>query len=102
MTMSKLPPIHPGEILSEEFLGPMRISQSRLARDINVPHRRINEICRGKRGITPDSALRLGRYFGTSPEFWLNLQQRYDLERLKDRIEDRLEAEIRPLAHKAA
>ena len=100
--MAKLPPIHPGEILSEEFLSPMQISQSRLARDINVPPRRINEICLGKRGITPDTALRLARYFGTSAEFWMNLQQRYDLERRKDEIEERLRTEIRPLSGKAA
>ncbi len=100
--MNKLPPIHPGEILAEEFLIALRVSQSRLARDINVPPRRINEICLGKRGITPDTALRLARYFGTSAEFWMNLQQRYDLERLSDEIEDRLKAEIRPLAPRAA
>ena len=100
--MSKLPPIHPGEILTEEFLAAMQISQSRLARDINVPPRRINEICRGKRGISPDTALRLGRYFGTSAEFWMNLQQRYELERLKDEIEDRLRREIRPIPRQVA
>ena len=100
--MRKLPPIHPGEILTEEFLAPMQLSQSRLARDINVPTRRINEICLGKRRITPDTALRLGRYFGTSAEFWMNLQQRHDLERLKDEIEERLREEIRPLPPRAA
>ena len=100
--MAKLAPIHPGEILGEEFLSPMQISQSQLARDINVPPRRINEICLGKRGITPDTALRLARYFGTSAEFWMNLQQRYDLERRKDEIEERLRREIRPLSGKAA
>ncbi len=100
--MAKHPPIHPGEILGEEFLNPMQISQSRLARDINVPPRRINEICLGKRGITPDTALRLARYFGTSAEFWMNLQQRYDLECRKDEIEERLRREIRPRSGKAA
>ena len=100
--MSKLPPIHPGDILREEFLLPMAISQSRLARDINVPHRRINEICLGKRGITPDTALRFGRYFGISAEFWMTLQQRHDLELRKDEIEDRLSKEIRPLPPRAA
>ncbi|HJP21075.1 MAG: HigA family addiction module antitoxin [Alphaproteobacteria bacterium] len=100
--MSKLPPIHPGEILGEEFLKPMVISQSRLARDINVPPRRINEICLGKRGITPDTALRLARYFGVSAEFWMTLQQRYDLESLKDRIGDRLDREIRDRPRSAA
>ena len=100
--MSKLPPIHPGEILAHEFLMPMRISQSRLARDINVPPRRINEICVGKRRITPNTALRLAHYFGTSAEFWMNLQQRYDLERLKDEIDQRLRQEIRPRPPRAA
>ncbi len=102
MTVAKLVPIHPGEVLGEEFLRPMQISQSRLARDINVPPRRINEICLGKRGIPPDTALRLARYFGTSAEFWMNLQQRYDLERRKDEIEERLRREIRPRSGKAA
>ena len=100
--MAKLAPIHPGEILGEEFLSPMQISQSQLARDINVPPRRINEICLGKRGITPDTALRLARYFGTSAEFWMNLQQRYDLERRKDEIEELLRTEVRPRSGKAA
>ncbi|MAG96323.1 MAG: HigA family addiction module antitoxin [Alphaproteobacteria bacterium] len=100
--MSKLPPIHPGEILGEEFLKPMVISQSRLARDINVPPRRINEICLGKRGITPDTALRLARYFGVSAEFWMTLQQRYDLESLRDRIGNRLDREIRTRPRSAA
>ena len=100
--MSDRPPIHPGEILSEEFLVPMAISQSRLARDINVPPRRINEICLGKRSITPDTALRLARYFGMSAEFWMTLQQRYDLECAKDELEARLEREVRPLNRDAA
>ena len=100
--MKKVTPIHPGEILSEEFLVATGISQSRLARDISVPPRRINEICLGKRGVTPDTALRLAPYFGTSPEFWMNLQQRYDLERLKDEIDERLKREIRPLPGRAA
>ncbi|MFO7911072.1 MAG: HigA family addiction module antitoxin, partial [Desulfotignum sp.] len=83
--MSKqLPPIHPGEILIEEFLKPMGISQYRLAKDISVPPRRINEIVHGKRSITADTALRLGRFFGMSPQFWLNLQSRYDLEMTAD------------------
>ena len=100
--MSDRTPIHPGEILSQEFLIPMGISQSRLARDINVPARRINEICLGKRAITPDTALRLARFFGMSAEFWMNLQQRYDLERAKDEIEARLKQEVRPLRGEAA
>lgn len=74
--------IHPGEILQEEFLRPMGISQSQLARDIDVPHRRINEICVGKRAITTDTALRLSAYFGTTPEFWMNMQTIYDLQLL--------------------
>jgi len=76
-------PLHPGEILSEEFLIPMKISQSRLARDLDVPHRRINEITRGKRSVTPDTAMRLSLYFGTTPEFWMNLQTVYELRLLK-------------------
>ena len=91
----KLPPIHPGEILFEEFLEPMRISQYRLAKDINVPPRRINEIVLGKRAITPDTALRLSLYFGLSERFWMNLQTRYDLEVEKDRSQKRLEREVR-------
>ena len=100
--MSDRTPIHPGEILGEEFLIPMGISQSRLAREISVPPRRINEICLGKRAITPDTALRLARYFGMSGEFWMTLQQRYDLERAKDRLDARLEREVRPLDQEAA
>lgn len=80
MKSKKLPPIHPGEILMEEFLEPMGISQYRLAKNISVAPRRINEIIHGKRSITADTALRLGRFFGMSPQFWLNLQTRYDLE----------------------
>ena len=100
--MKKLSPTHPGEILVEEFLKPLVLSQSRLARDINVPPRRINEICLGKRGITPDTALRLGRYFGQSAEFWMQLQQRYDLETRRDQIATKLERDIRPLSPTAA
>jgi addiction module HigA family antidote len=91
---TKLPPIHPGEILLEEFLRPMEISQYRLARSISVPPRRINEIVHGKRNIMADTALRLSRFFGTSERFWLNLQLRYDLEVEKDRLGDRLDAEV--------
>jgi len=93
-----LPPIHPGEILLEEFLEPMGISQYRLAKDINVPPRRINEIVHGKRAITPDTALRLSRYFGLSERFWINLQARYDLEKEKDRLRDRLDKEVQVYA----
>jgi addiction module HigA family antidote len=92
---TKLPPIHPGEILMEEFLKPMVISQYRLAKDISVPPRRINEIVHGLRAISPDTALRLSRYFGLSERFWINLQTRYDLEMEKDRLQDRLEKEVR-------
>ena len=90
----EFPPIHPGEILMEEFLEPMEISQYRLAKDISVPPRRINEIVHGKRAITADTALRLGRYFGMSAHFWLNLQTRYDLERTEDYLSHRLEDEV--------
>jgi addiction module HigA family antidote len=89
-----LPPIHPGEILLEEFLQPLNISQYRLSKDISVPARRINEIVKGKRAITPDTALRLSRYFGLSERFWLNLQMRYDLELEKDRLRGILEQEV--------
>jgi addiction module HigA family antidote len=92
---NKLPPIHPGEILLEEFLEPMGISQYRLANDISVPPRRINEIVLGKRAITPDTALRLSLFFGLSERFWINLQTRYDIEMEKDRLEDRLAKEVR-------
>ena len=90
----KLAPIHPGEILLEEFLEPMGISQYRLAKDISVPPRRINEIVLGKRAITPDTALRLSLYFGLSERFWINLQTRYDLEVEKDKLQDRLKNEV--------
>ena len=90
----RLAPIHPGEILLEEFLKPLELSQYRLAKDINVPARRINEIVLGKRAISPDTALRLSRYFGLSERFWINLQTRYDLEREKDKLQDRLEKEV--------
>ena len=94
----KLPPIHPGEILLEEFLEPMGISQYRLAKDISVPPRRINEIVLGKRAITPDTALRLSLYFGLSERFWINLQTRYDLEVEKDKLQDRLKNEVQVYA----
>jgi addiction module HigA family antidote len=98
MSEQKLPPIHPGEILLEEFLKPMGISQYRLAKDISVPARRINEIVHGTRAISPDTALRLSRYFGLSERFWVNLQARYNLEVEKDRLEDRLDKEVRVYA----
>lgn len=93
-------PVHPGEILLEEFLEPMGISQYKLAKDISVPPRRINEIVQGKRSITADTALRLSRYFGLSERFWLNLQSRYDLEIEKDRLDARLVKEVRVLTLK--
>ena len=101
MSKRDFPPIHPGEILREEFLAPLGISQYRLAKEIHVPARRINEIVLKKRGISADTALRLGRYFGTTAQFWSNLQARYDLEVARDAIEDTLTQEIKPF-HKAA
>jgi addiction module HigA family antidote len=98
MTHKRLPPIHPGEILLEEFLNPMGISQYRLAKDTSVPTRRINEIVHGKRAITADTALRLSRYFGMSDRFWLNLQTAYDLEVKRDHLSGRLEKEVSVLA----
>ncbi len=98
MATTTLPPIHPGEVLLEEFLEPMGISQYRLAKDISVPPRRINEIVHGKRAVTADTALRLSRYFGTSDRFWLNLQAGYDLDVVRDRLGDRLESEVLPRA----
>ena len=89
-----MPPIHPGEILMKEFLEPMGITQYRLAKDINVAPRRVNEIVHGKRAITADTALRLSRYFGTSERFWMNLQTRFDMELQKDILGDRLEKEV--------
>jgi len=94
----KVAPVHPGEILLEEFLRPLQLSQYRVANDTSVPPRRINEIVHGKRAITADTALRLARYFGTSERFWLNLQARYDLEVEKDRLGDRLAKEVVVLA----
>ena len=98
MNKRKISPIHPGEILMEEFLKPMGISQYRLAKDISVPPRRINEIVHGNRGITADTALRLGRYFGISPQFWINLQAHFDLAHEEDRIGSRLDHEVHALA----
>lgn len=98
----KLNPIHPGEILMEEFLSPIGISQYRLAKDISVPPRRINEIVHGRRSITADTALRFGRFFGMSPQFWLNLQTRYDLEVTEDSLGNRLKKEVHRLESNAA
>jgi antitoxin HigA-1 len=98
MMAKRLPPVHPGEILLEEFLTPLGISQYRLAKDINVPPRRINEIVHRTRAISADTALRLARYLGTSERFWLNLQAQYDLDVEYDRVGDRIEKEIEPRA----
>jgi antitoxin HigA-1 len=94
----KLPNIHPGEILLEEFLGPLGLSQNKLARAIKVSPRRVNEIVLGKRSVTPETALRLARYFGTSERFWLGLQTDFDLEEAKDRLSATIDLEIRPMA----
>ena len=94
MAKKTMDPIHPGEILMEEFLEPLGISQYRLAKDISVSPRRINEIVHGKRSITADTALRLAKFFGTSERFWLNLQVRYDLEIEKDRLSGVLERDV--------
>jgi len=91
---TKLSPVHPGEVLLEEFLEPAGLSQYRLAKDISVPPRRINEIVHGKRSVTADTALRLARYFGTTPRFWLNLQAQYDLDVETDRLGERLDHEV--------
>ncbi len=101
MAEEKLKPVHPGEILLEEFLKPMELSQNRLALGIGVPARRINEIVLGKRRVTADTALRLARYFGMSPQFWLGLQMDYDLDVTADMMGSRLEREVRPYAHAA-
>lgn len=100
MTRKKatLPPVHPGEILLHDFLEPMELSQYALAKAIGVPPRRINEIVLGKRAVSADTALRLGRYFGMEPQFWLNLQSRYDLDVARDALGRRLEQEVRPRA----
>lgn len=98
MATKRLKPVHPGEVLLEEFLRPMGLSQNRLALDIGVPPRRINEIVLGKRSVTADTALRLARYFKMSPQFWLGLQMDYDLDVIADRLEKRLEREVKTCA----
>ncbi|VAW42426.1 Antitoxin HigA [hydrothermal vent metagenome] len=100
--MRDFPPTHPGEILLEEFLRPMEISQYRLAKDINVPAMRINKICRRQRGISADTALRLARYFGTSVELWTGIQSHYDTEFAKMALGDRLKNEVKPRKAEAA
>jgi antitoxin HigA-1 len=97
MDENKIPPVHPGEILLEDFLKPLGISQYRLAKEMKVYPRKINEIVHGKRSITADTALRLSRYFGTSAELWMNLQSLYDLEKARDEIEDQLTIDVTPL-----
>lgn len=97
MSSRKLSPIHPGEVLLFDFLEPLALSQYRLAQDITVPPRRINEIVHGKRAISADTALRLARYFGTTDRFWLNLQARFDLEQQRDLLGTRLAKEVRIL-----
>lgn len=97
MAARKMAPIHPGEVLQADFLDPLGVSQYRLAQDISVPARRINEIVHGKRAVSADTALRLARYFGTSERFWLNLQARFDLERQRDVLGARLEKVVRVL-----
>ncbi len=98
---NKLSPVHPGEVLLEEFINPMNLSQNRLAIDIGVDARRINEIVLGRRSLTADTALRLARFFGNSPQFWLGLQAQYDLDVAEDAIGKKLDREVRPLATEA-
>lgn len=97
MPKKKIPPLHPGEVLFEEFLKPMNMSQNQLGRDLGVSARRINEIIHGKRSVTADTALRLARHFGNSPQFWLGLQMDYDLDVETDRLSTRLEKEVKKL-----
>jgi addiction module HigA family antidote len=97
-TQKKLAPVHPGEILLEEFMLPLKLSQTRIGRDLGVSPRRINEIVHGKRSITADTALRLSRYFGTSAEFWLGLQSDYDLDTASDRLAERIDREVKVFA----
>lgn len=94
MPRKRLPPVHPGEVLLTEFLEPLALTQYRLAKDLSVPARRINEIVHGSRAVSADTALRLARYFGTSDRFWLNLQAAYDLDVERDRLGNRLEQEV--------
>ncbi len=94
---AKLKPVHPGEVLREEFMEPLGLSMNRLALDLHVPVTRISEIVHERRAVTADTALRLGRFFGTSPEFWLNLQARHDLEIARDKKQAKVEREVRPI-----
>ena len=97
MPKKKIPPLHPGEVLLEEFLKPMNMSQNQLGRALGVSARRINEIVHGKRSVTADTALRLARHFGNSPQFWLGLQMDYDLDVETDRLSSRIEKEVKKL-----
>lgn len=99
MAAKKLDPVHPGEVLLEEFMKPLNLSQNQLGRDLGVSPRRINEIIHGKRSITADSALRLSRYFGNSASFWLGLQMDYDLDIAKDTLSARIEREVHQMEH---
>jgi len=101
MKKRDFPPIHPGEILVKEFLEPLRISQYRLAKDIGVTARRINEIVHGRRAISADTALRLGRFFGMEAPFWLNLQSRYDMEVAREILQDKIDKEVHPFSYSA-
>ncbi len=94
----RLPPVHPGEVLRDEFLKPMELSVYRLAREIGVSRPRLNDVVLGRRAVTTDTALRLGRYFGTTPEFWLNLQTRYDLDAAERTLRRKIEREVAPRA----
>lgn len=99
MKEERIPPVHPGEILLEEFLKPLGLSQYRLAKATHVYPRKINEIVQGKRAITADTALRLGRFFGTSAEVWMNLQAHYELELARDKLEEQVAQEVKPYVH---
>ena len=98
MPRDKMAPVHPGEILLEDFMKPLGLTQYRLAKEMNVYPRKVNEIVQGKRAITADTALRLARFFGTSPEVWMNLQAHYDLDLARDDLDDRVEREVVPFA----
>jgi addiction module HigA family antidote len=101
MKKRDFPPIHPGEVLVKEFLEPLGISQYRLAKDIGVTPRRINEIVHGRRAISADTALRLSQYFGMEAQFWMNLQSRYDMEVTRDQLQDKIKKEVRPFTRAA-
>lgn len=102
MNMDKMPPVHPGEVLREDYMSPLGLSQSRLAMDLRIPLQRLHEVLKGKRAVSLDTALRLARYFGTSAEVWLNLQSRYDLEKAEDdALPERIAREVRPAAERA-